>query len=121
MNSGNGDLRGVPAGNSVVVAAVDVAAERRDAGHSGFPSSVSKAVCAHAQCRTSSYSRCVIRSRHMNAALFRALVASVPVATVLVWSAALLVKRRTEWSSVQFLGAGCLTVVVCGFMVVAHV
>jgi hypothetical protein len=48
----------------------------------------------------------------MSATLLKALVASVPMATVFWWSIALFSKRKTVASSVLMLGAGCLVLVI---------
>lgn len=47
---------------------------------------------------------------------FKAVIASVPVGTMLVWSVALWLKRRTVWSAVQLAGSVGLAVVV-----IAHI
>ena len=48
----------------------------------------------------------------MNAALPKALVALVPVAILFVSSVVLFIKERTLGSLLQWLGAGCLVIVV---------
>jgi hypothetical protein len=48
----------------------------------------------------------------MNATLAKALVALVPTTMLLAVSFGAALRRRTLWSSLQLLGAGCLVVVV---------
>lgn len=48
----------------------------------------------------------------MNATLFKSLVALLPAAMVFSGSAVLFSKRRTAYSFLQLLGAGCLVIVV---------
>jgi hypothetical protein len=48
----------------------------------------------------------------MNVTLVKALVIAVPVVAVIAWSGITFVRRRTLFSCLQLIGAGCLLVVV---------
>jgi len=48
----------------------------------------------------------------MNVTLVKALVALVPVSMLVVWSSVMVARRRTLFSLLQLVGAGCLVVVV---------
>jgi hypothetical protein len=48
----------------------------------------------------------------MNVTLVKALLALIPVCVLLAGSVSVLLRRRTGWSILQVLGAGCLVVVV---------
>src|SRR5712691_2471937 len=47
----------------------------------------------------------------MNATLVKALVALVPVSVLVAWSGVTFARRKTLFSCLQFVGAGCLVVV----------
>ena len=51
-------------------------------------------------------------SRPMNATLLKALVLAVPVASAVAWSVRAFTQSRTLGSTLQLIGAACLSVVV---------